>query len=84
MIGMAVFIFANSKEKPAERVGTPGKGFDAGVRKYKHCPSGQSDFRGLLCLKTLKDIHLPSVLIRVSALIRMTIRTKLIGPDPQL
>ncbi|ONH85663.1 hypothetical protein TH47_20620 [Thalassospira sp. MCCC 1A02803] len=35
---MAEFIFVKSKEKPAERVGIPRKGFDAGDRKYKLCP----------------------------------------------
>ncbi|BDW97180.1 hypothetical protein MACH10_28650 [Thalassospira tepidiphila] len=79
-----MFIFVKSKEKPAGRGVIPSKGFDAGIRKYKHCPSGRSDLHGLLCRKNLKDIHLPAFLLRVSEQIRATIQTKLIGPDPQL
>ncbi|BDW96615.1 hypothetical protein MACH10_23000 [Thalassospira tepidiphila] len=61
MIRMAELTFVKSKEKPAERVGIPRKGFDAGVRKYKLCPSDRSDLHGLLCRKTLKDMYLPTV-----------------------
>ncbi|MBC06914.1 MAG: hypothetical protein CMO10_11555 [Thalassospira sp.] len=64
---MAELIFVKSKESPAGRVGIPHKGFDAGVRKYKLCPSDRSDLHGLLCRKTLKDIHLPAVSLRASA-----------------
>ena len=67
LIEMAAVIFVISKEKPAERVGTPNKGFDAGVDKYNGCPSDQSDLHGLLCRKTLQDVYLPVVLLRVSA-----------------
>jgi hypothetical protein len=58
---MAEFIFAKLKESPEVRVGIPGKGFDAGVRKYKPCPSDHSDLHGLLCRKTLKDKYLSAV-----------------------
>ncbi|OSQ49534.1 hypothetical protein TALK_04110 [Thalassospira alkalitolerans] len=64
---MAGVIFAKSKENPADRVGIPNKGFDAGVRKYNTCPVDQSDLHGLLCRNTLKDKYLPAVLLRVSA-----------------
>ncbi|NIZ03226.1 hypothetical protein [Thalassospira lucentensis] len=39
LIRMAGVIFVKSKEKPAGRVGTPHKGFNAGVCKYNACPS---------------------------------------------
>ncbi|KJE35352.1 hypothetical protein UF64_12105 [Thalassospira sp. HJ] len=45
----------------------PAQGIYAGVRKYKLCPSDRSDLHGLLCRKTLKDIHLPAVSLRASA-----------------
>ena len=64
---MAELIFVKSKKNPAERVGIPRKGFDAGVRKYKLCPLDRSDLQGLLCRKTLKDVYLPAVFLRVSA-----------------
>ncbi|BDW96938.1 hypothetical protein MACH10_26230 [Thalassospira tepidiphila] len=67
MIGMAEFRFVKSKENAAKRVGIPLKGFDAGVRKYKLCPSDRSDLHGLHCRNTLKDKNLPAVLLRVSA-----------------
>jgi|TARA_A100001391_G_scaffold105149_1_gene70317 hypothetical protein len=54
------------KEKTAERAATPVKGFDAGVRAHSWCPSDRSDLHGLLCRKTLKDAHLPAILLRVS------------------
>tara|TARA_E500000318_G_scaffold94255_1_gene93587 strand:- start:577 stop:918 length:342 start_codon:yes stop_codon:yes gene_type:complete len=79
---MAAVIFAESKEKPAERVGIPSKGFDAGVGKYNRCPLDQSDLHGQRCRKALKDMYLPAVLLRVSAQIWLTIATKLRGPDP--
>ncbi|KJE35073.1 hypothetical protein UF64_10300 [Thalassospira sp. HJ] len=64
---MAELIFVKYKEKPAERVGIPRKGFDAGVRKYKLCPLDRSDLHSLLCRQTLKEMYLPAVLLRVSA-----------------
>jgi hypothetical protein len=64
---MAELIFVKSKENSAKRVGTPLKGFDAGVCKYKLCPSDHSDLHGLRCRKALKDKYLPAVLLRVSA-----------------
>ncbi|KZC99291.1 hypothetical protein AUQ41_12355 [Thalassospira sp. MCCC 1A02898] len=79
---MAELIFVKSKETPAERVGIPRKGFDAGVRKYKLCPPDRSDLRGLLCRKALKDLYLSAAWLRVSEQICTTIPTKLAGPDP--
>ncbi|MBC06735.1 MAG: hypothetical protein CMO10_10620 [Thalassospira sp.] len=64
---MAEFMFVKSKERPAARVGIPGKGFDVGVHKQKLCPTDRSDLHRLLCRKTLKDPHLPAALLRVSA-----------------
>jgi hypothetical protein len=64
---MAELIFVKSKENAAKRVGILLKGFDAGVCKYKLCPSDHSDLHGLLCRETLKDKYLPAVLLRVSA-----------------
>ncbi|BDW90653.1 hypothetical protein MACH01_34200 [Thalassospira tepidiphila] len=66
MIGMAELIFVKYKEDTVKRVGIPFKGFDAGVCKYKLCPSDHSDLHGLLCRGTLKDKYLPAVLLRVS------------------
>ena len=67
LIGMAEFMFVKSKEKPAGRVGIPREGFDVGVCKHKLCPSDRSDLHELFCRKTLKDIYLPAVSLRVSA-----------------
>jgi hypothetical protein len=64
---MAEFILAKSKENPAVRAGIPDKGFDAGVRQYKLCPSDRSDLHGLHCRETLKDAYLPAASLRVSA-----------------
>tara|TARA_B100000674_G_scaffold386753_1_gene330255 strand:+ start:2502 stop:2651 length:150 start_codon:yes stop_codon:yes gene_type:complete len=43
---MAAVMFVKSKEKPAERVGIPDKGFDAGGRKHNGCPADRSDLYG--------------------------------------
>jgi len=64
---MAALILVKSEENPAERVGTPLKGFDAGVCNYKPCPLDRSDLHDLLCRKTLQDVDLPAVSLRVSA-----------------
>ena len=65
--GMATDMIARYKESPAERVGIPVKGFDAGDRNHIGCPSDRSDLHGWLCRKTLKDIYLPAVLLRATA-----------------
>ncbi|KJE34585.1 hypothetical protein UF64_13965 [Thalassospira sp. HJ] len=70
LIGMAELRFVKPKENSAKRVGIPLKGFDAGVCKYKLCPSDSPDLHGLLCRKALKDVYLAAVLLRVSAQIR--------------
>ena len=67
LIGMAELKFVKSKENTAKRVGIPLKVFDAGVCKFKLCPSDRSDLHGLLCRNTLKDRYLSTVLLRVSA-----------------
>jgi hypothetical protein len=75
---MAELIVVKYKAKPAGRVGIPHKGFDAGVRNDKLCAWDRQDLHGLLCHKTLEDSDLPAVLLRISAQILATSRTKLI------
>jgi hypothetical protein len=83
VIGRAELIVANSREKPAGRVGIPYKGFDAGVRNDKLCAWDRHDLHGLLCRKILEDSDLPAVSLRLSAQILATRRTKSRGPDPK-
>ncbi|AJD51554.1 hypothetical protein TH3_07170 [Thalassospira xiamenensis M-5 = DSM 17429] len=64
---MAGVIFANSDVKSLVRDANPHRWLFLGFRKYNTCPSDQSDLQGLLCRKTLKDIYLPAILLRVSA-----------------
>ncbi|KJE35056.1 hypothetical protein UF64_10195 [Thalassospira sp. HJ] len=64
---MAVFISVKFKEKPAVRGGTPDKGFDVEVCRYKDCPEDQPDLHDLALSQKLERYYLPAVLLRVSA-----------------